>query len=110
MLSRTRFDTHEQASRTISSVIKGTCSHIPALVSLGYRSPLICEAAYVEQDVMCPPGTLPTAGQRHGRNRATRRPAVDNSRHHVKQTQHADPRFKLRNRHRNVVTPEARGS
>src|SRR6202051_2518900 len=39
------------------------------------------------------PGELPTAGQRHGRNRATRRPAVDNSRHHVKQTQHADPDF-----------------
>ena len=48
-------------------------------------------SAHIEEDVMRPPpGELPTAGQRHGR-KATRRPAVDNSRHHVKWRQPTDP-------------------
>jgi len=72
-VSGTWFDTHGQACRTISFVIKESCSPYPRPCGLEYRPPLIHETAYVGPNVMRPPGGLPTAGQRHGRER---RPAV----------------------------------
>ena len=50
----------------------GACSLHPRTL-WWYRSPPIHETAYVEPNVKRSPGGLPTAGQRHGRER---RPAV----------------------------------
>lgn len=69
LLARTRFETHEQASRAIFSFIEGWYNPHRRHSSLGYRSPIIYEQIHREQNQPCSPSELPTAGQRHGRDR-----------------------------------------
>jgi hypothetical protein len=73
LLARTRFDTHEQARQALFSFIEGWYNPHRRHSGLGYRSPIIYEHEHAEQNrtsLLC---ELPTAGQRHGRER---RPAV----------------------------------
>jgi hypothetical protein len=76
----------------LPSVIEGRCGSYALPCGIGYRSPLIYETEYVERNAMRAPGRLPTAGQRHGRRQATRRPAVDNWHHRVQRRQCTDPK------------------
>ena len=69
LLARTRFQTREQASRAIFSFIEGWYNPHRRHSSLGYRSPILYEQIHREQNRTGVPSELPTAGQRHGRDR-----------------------------------------
>jgi hypothetical protein len=77
-VSGTWFDTHGQACRTISFVIKESCSPHPRVVSSIARRSFI-KRRMSDQTSCCAPGGLPTAGQRYGRERrpARRVPVTD---------------------------------
>ena len=72
LLMREHFATHEQARRAIFSYIEGRYNTIRLHSSLGYRSPLEFENLNAKTQTVAPRG-LPTAGQRHGRDK---RPAA----------------------------------
>jgi len=73
LLARTRFDTHEQARQALFSFIEGWYNPHRLHSGIGYRSPMIYERMHAAKKQTSSACGLPTAGQRHGRNR---RPAV----------------------------------
>jgi hypothetical protein len=72
LLMREHFDIHDQARRRIFSFLEGwynvRCLH----GSIGYRAPFEFESLHAQEQTPSQCG-LPTAGQRHGRDR---RPAA----------------------------------
>ncbi|WP_409373105.1 integrase core domain-containing protein [Paraburkholderia hospita] len=72
LLMREHFDTHAQARCEIFAWIEGRYNTRRLHSSLGYRSPLEFENLNAKRQTVSPRG-LPTAGQRHGRDR---RPAA----------------------------------
>ncbi|SAL87923.1 integrase catalytic subunit [Caballeronia arvi] len=79
LLSREHLATHEQARQRVFSFLEGWYNVRRLHSSIGYCSPLEFENLHAPHQPSSQRG-LPTAGQRHGREKATRRPAVDNPR------------------------------
>ena len=71
LLMREHFDTHAQARCEIFAWIEGRYNTRRLHSSLGYRSPLEFENLNAKRQTVSPRG-LPTAGQRHGRDRRPR--------------------------------------
>jgi hypothetical protein len=72
LLMREHFDTHDQARQRIFSFLEGWYNVRRLHSSIGYCSPLEFENLHAQAQSSSPRG-LPTAGQRHGRDR---RPAA----------------------------------
>jgi putative transposase len=72
LLMREHFDTHDQARRRIFSFLEGWYNIRRLHSSIGYRAPLEFESLHAQEQTPSQCG-LPTAGQRHGRDR---RPAA----------------------------------
>ncbi|SAL07384.1 integrase catalytic subunit [Caballeronia calidae] len=72
LLSREHFATHEQARRRIFSFLEGWYNVRRLHSSIGYCSPLEFENLNAKTKIASP-SELPTAGQRHGREK---RPAA----------------------------------
>jgi putative transposase len=69
LFARVRFETHKQAHTEIFSFIEGWYNVHRRHSGIGYRSPINFERAYAEKNRRSSASELPTAGQRHGRNR-----------------------------------------